>query len=364
MLAVSVSVGVTVMVASFRLAVVAWLGDTLQADVYISAPSLVAARADAALPPDLGARLARVPGVVEINSNRTITAITPQGPTLLIALDLGPRARARQRLQARAPGVDDGLPLWERLDREDAIVVSEPFAYKRAVQPGGTLTVQTAAGPRAFAILGVFRDYGSDAGSIMMSRRSYDRHFADPAVTAIALYAAPGVDPDALVARARAVVRPDEDLMVRSNRTLLATSLEVFDRTFEVTAVLRLLALIVAGLGVTGALMTLELERTRELGTLRALGFTRGQVGRLLALETGFLGLVAGLLAIPLGAALAALLVFVINRRSFGWTMPLAISPAALIAAPALGLAAGLIGGLYPAWRLGRTAPSEALREE
>jgi putative ABC transport system permease protein len=364
MLAISVSVGVSVMVSSFRQAVADWLGETLRADVYVSAPSLVSARADSPLPGDLVARLRGVAGVAELGSNRTVTVSTAYGPTLLLALDLGPRARAQQRLVARAPGVSDGEPLWQRLDHEDAVLVSEPFAYRHDVAPGAALTVTTASGPRPFRVLGVYRDYGSDAGSILISRPTYDRHFPDRAINAISLHAAPGLTSEALVARARDVVRPDEVLAIRSNQTLRTASLAVFDRTFEVTGVLRLLALIVAGLGVTGALMTLELERARELGTLRALGFTRGEVSRLLTLETGCLGFVAGVLAMPLGAALAALLVFAINRRSFGWTMPLSLAPTALLAAPALGLIAGLLGGLYPAWRLSRTAPSEALREE
>jgi putative ABC transport system permease protein len=127
---------------------------------------------------------------------------------------------------------------------------------------------------------------------------------------------------------------------------------------------LRLLALVVAAFGVMSALMALELERTRELGVLRALGFTGGQVAGLVAIETGLLGLVAGLLAVPVGMALAAVLVFVINRRSFGWTMELVLGPQTLALAPLLGLVAGLVGGLYPALLMARASAAEALRDE
>jgi putative ABC transport system permease protein len=97
---------------------------------------------------------------------------------------------------------------------------------------------------------------------------------------------------------------------------------------------------------------------------LRALGFTGQQVAGLVAIETGLLGLVAGLLAIPVGTALAAVLVFVINRRSFGWTMELELGLAALLLAPLLGLVAGLVGGLYPAALMMRASAAEALRDE
>ena len=153
-------------------------------------------------------------------------------------------------------------------------------------------------------------------------------------------------------------------MLVRSNQALREASLKIFDRTFEVTSVLRLIALIVAAFGVTGALMALGLERLRELATLRALGATPGQVVELTIVETTLLGGLAGLLAIPLGMVLAAVLVFVINQRSFGWTMPLSPAWRTLLSAPALGAAAGLVAGIYPAWRASRVVPAQALREE
>src|SRR5205823_7867522 len=123
-------------------------------------------------------------------------------------------------------------------------------------------------------------------------------------------------------------------------------------------------AIIVACFGVAGALTAVALERGRELGTLRAIGATPGQVAELTVLETGVLGALAGLLAIPLGVVIAAVLIFVINQRSFGWTMPLSFNVRALATAPVLGIAAGLVSGIFPAWRSARISPAEALRAE
>jgi putative ABC transport system permease protein len=344
---------VSVMVRSFRAAVEVWLGETLHADVYVTAAPLVAARNEARLPRALAERLRALPGVAEVGTARGVTLQGPQGPTFLLALDIA-RGRGPRLLAGGAGPFFDG----------EGVLVSEPFAYKRRVRVGDRIELQTRAGPRPFAVAGIYRDYGSDAGAVLMHRRTYDRHFDDPYISSVALYAAPGVDVAALVERARAAARPDEQLLVRSNRALRQVTLEVFDRTFEVTAVLRLLALVVAAFGVMSALMALELERTRELGVLRALGFTGQQVAGLVTIETGLLGLVAGLLAVPVGTALAAVLVFVINRRSFGWTMDLALGPAALLLAPLLGLVAGLVGGLYPAALMMRASAAEALRDE
>ena len=153
-------------------------------------------------------------------------------------------------------------------------------------------------------------------------------------------------------------------LNVRPTGALRRASLEVFDRTFTVTQVLRLLAVGVAFIGVLSALMALQLERARELAVLRATGLTPGQVWGVVTLQTLLLGLFAGLLALPLGVALAGILVHAINRRSFGWTLQLAVAPGQLWQALALALVAAALAGLYPAWRMSRASAAHALREE
>ena len=110
--------------------------------------------------------------------------------------------------------------------------------------------------------------------------------------------------------------------------------------------------------------MALQLERTREFGTLRAIGLTPSQLWRLTLLETGLMGAMAGVLALPAGLALAAILVYVINRRSFGWTIQFAIAPDILVQALLIAILAALLAGLYPAWRLARISPADALRNE
>jgi putative ABC transport system permease protein len=153
-------------------------------------------------------------------------------------------------------------------------------------------------------------------------------------------------------------------LSIRSNRALKKVSLEIFDRTFRITGVLRLLAGLVAFLGVLSSLMALQLERARELGVLRANGLTPGQVWQLTTSQTGLMGLAAGLLSLPAGLTLAAIMIYVVNRRSFGWTIRMEISPAVLLQAFVLALAAALLAGLYPAYKMARTPPAMALREE
>jgi len=358
-LALAVTTGVGVMVTSFRGAVERWLATTLTADVYISAPSGTSVRADSVLPTGLQDRLRRIPGVDAIATNRWLTIPVDGVPTLVMAEEPAPGVRVNLELLQGDPA-----SAWPAFMRGDAVLVSEPLAYKRRLAPGAIVTLTTDVGPRRFTVAAIYRDYGSDAGALMVHRDAYDRLFRDRARSGIALYAGRGVSPDALIARVRAALGPDENVTVRSTRALRETSLAIFDRTFEITSVLRLFALVVAAFGVAGALMALSLERARELATLRALGATPAQVAKLTLIETGLLGGLAGLVAMPLGTTLSAFLVFVINRRSFGWTMPLVFDARSLLAAPLLGVAAGLAGGLYPAWRAARVEPARALREE
>jgi putative ABC transport system permease protein len=198
----------------------------------------------------------------------------------------------------------------------------------------------------------------------MVSRRTYEASWEDRGVSSLGLVLAPGTDPQAAVETLRARAGPDQDLLIRSNRALREASLEIFDRTFAITAVLRVLATGVAVIGVLSALMALQLERARELGVLRAQGLTPLEVWRLMLAESGLLGGIAGVLAVPVGIGLALVLIHVINRRAFGWSIETTVSVDVLLQAVGLAVLAALVAGAYPAWRMARTPPAPALREE
>jgi putative ABC transport system permease protein len=359
MVAISVSIGVGIMVGSFRQTVVSWLDQSLIADVYISPPSNTANRTDTTLAPELVAELAALEGVEAVTRMRSVQVETAAGPTTLVAVDTTDE-RGRAALRFSDGGGAAAWVAWEA----GAVLISEPLAYRTGLGPGDTLTLPTDRGPRDFPVAGVYYDYTSDRGVIRMPYELYRASWDDPAISSVSLYAAPDQSVDELVERARSAAAGHGEVLVGSNRALREGTLAIFDRTFAITAVLQLLATVVAFIGILSALMALQLERARELGMLRANGLTPGQLWGVVLAQTGLMGLTAGLLAAPLGLALSLVLVYVINRRSFGWTLELTLDPALFGQALLVALAAALLAGVYPALKMSRTSPALALREE
>ena len=357
MIAVAVTIAVGLMVASFRVTVVDWLTTTIRADVFISAPSLNANRLDTSLPDGVTDRIATLPGVARIRRYRSTMLPTDRTPVLQIALDVTP---ADYDTFLWAEG--DPATIWPAF-ADDAIIISEPLALKRDLHVGDTFVLQTSTGDRRVPIAGIFYDYGTELGVVMVPLDRYARWYADDSFTSLGIYLEPGVDPEAFVSAVRERV-PDMALLVRSNASLRETSVEVLDRTFAITNVLQLLATIVAFVGILAALTAMQLERMREFGMLRALGLDPRQLWQLILTETSLMGAVAGLVAVPVGTAMALALIYVINRISFGWTLQFAMQPEIYLQAGLTAIVAAVLAGIYPAWRIARVSPAVALREE
>jgi putative ABC transport system permease protein len=356
--AVSVTVGLGVMIASFRSTLTRWLGGTLQADVYVSLPSTQASRAEGTLDPAAVESLCGHPSVVGCSTYRGVELVLPDGPLRLVALDLDPRGEASfDFLEGGGAGT------FRAFRGAGGVLVSEPYAFRRGLEVGDTVALPATRGDGRYPIAGIFYDYGSDQGVVMMARAAFDDAWDDPGVTSLGLFLG-DADAERVVAELGARVPPGQALVIRTNAALRDGSLEVFDRTFRVTAVLRLLAFMVAFVGVLSALMALELERGRELGVLRANGLTPGQVWHLVITQTGLMGLVSGLMAVPMGLVLSWVMIYVVNKRSFGWTLHMEVGFDVVFQAVALALVGALLAGLYPAWRMSRTSPAAALRGE
>ena len=358
MIAIATVIGIGLMVNNFRLSVDRWLQQALRAEMYVSLPSTGTTASAHALDAGFADAILALPQVKAVSSVRRINIESSRGRTELAAYGLNEVAREGFRFKQ---GAADGI--WPAFRQEDAVIVSEPYAWRHGLKPDDVLELRTDNGYRPFRVLGVYKDYGSVQGVVSLSRRTYERHWRDDRYSGFGIYTLPGTDMEQLRSQVQQLA-PERDLWLQDRNKILQTSLEVFDNTFVVTDILRVLAAIIAFIGVFSALMALQLERSQEHALLRAMGFLPGQVRRLIISETGLLGLVAGLLAVPVGCLITALLILVINRRSFGWTMDLQFSADIVLQGMAFGLAAALLAGIYPAWKISRTEPAEALRKE
>ena len=209
----------------------------------------------------------------------------------------------------------------------------------------------------------IFRDYASEHGRFFIDLQHYRQHWSDPQIDTLALFS-PTSDGRALQQAASERFDADYRLHYTNAREIYKESMAVFDRTFRITEVLRLLSILVAFIGILSALMAVQLERRKEFAILRALGMTRLQVSLLVMIESSILGLLAALFAIPTGLALAWVLTDAIQLRAFGWTMPFLVSASPLLWTLFIGVSAAWLASLYPAWQASRSDPAPQMRED
>lgn len=363
MTAVAVIVGVSIMIGSFRQTVNSWLGQTLQADVYLSPPSLTANRVAGTLPPEAVAAAESWPGAERVVMARQVTVLAEEFGREVELVATSGDVSGGGRDYAWIDG--DRMTLWQRFLAGEGVMISEPLLLREELPlPPPPITLLTDRGPRTLPVLAVLYDYSSDQGMVMISLDLYRQWWNDQGVSSIGIFLESGVEADAVVAGLQQAFAGREDVVVQSNAGVRGNAMDIFDRTFAITAALQLLATVVAFIGVLSALMSLQLERTRELGVLRATGMTVRQLWQLTLLETGLMGATAGLIAMPTGYVLAWILIYVINVRSFGWTLQMQLAPANFLQAFAVAVVAALLAGVYPALRLGQMVIATAIRQE
>jgi putative ABC transport system permease protein len=352
-IAVSATIGVSVMVDSFRGSVSAWLQQTLQADIYTGLER------SGAMDPDLIEAIRSIDGVVDMSTRKRAAVEDANGRTELRVFEMPPASYAGAELIDADPSA-----AWAAWESSDAVFVSEPYAYQNSVGAGDSVVLPTDFGSHKFAIAATFQSYDINASGIMMSRATYARHFDDDSIDSLGLYLADGVGVDKIIEQIEALSAGRQKLYISSNAHLRELSLRIFDRTFVITDILYWLTLGVAFIGILSAMLALQLERAREFATLRALGMTPMQVGSMITTQTGVIGLLSGLAAVPLGVVMAWVLIKVINRRAFGWQIDMSIGADILLISVAFAIGAALLAGLYPAYRAGRSQPAIAMREE
>jgi putative ABC transport system permease protein len=358
--AVAMTVSVGIMVGSFRQTVWIWMENQLKADFYLRPAGAASADRHPTMSPNLADAIEKLPGVAAVDRFRAYQ-ISYQGLPATLA---GGETKTVQSYASTQflPG-EDRDAIFSKLPTGDYAVVSEPFANKHNVRVGTTIQLYLSGRKQMFQVLAIYYDYSTERGFIVLDRRTLLKYLPDPAVSNIAVFLRPGADPNAVRRRIDEAIG-GRAVMVFTTGRLRREGIAAFDRTFRITYALEAVAVSVAVLGIAGALLAVVIDRRREFAILRFLGAAQPQVRRIILCEAGLLGLLANGIGLLLGTLLSLILIFVINKQSFGWTIQFHWPIALLLAALTGVYIATVLAGLYPARTATQMNPIEVVHED
>jgi len=352
MISLSMSIGLGAMIGSFRQSLIWWMDTQIRGDLYIGKIL------EAEVPEDFYEELRKIEGLGGVHPYRNVQTLYRNTSINVSAVD----ARVLEKY-AKFGWLRGGNENWEPV-KQGGVIISESFSRRFGVKSGDTITLDGNQGPADFKVGTIFYDYTTEHGLVMMDRSTFLKTFGDRTLNNIGIF----IDSDhprraelLQEIRRRGEAR---GLPVLTGAQLHEDILEVFDTTFAITRSMRVIAIIVAFFGIAGALLTLFIERSREFGIYRALGFSTDQVAKMTLMEGLGMGLVSFFLSIAVGTVLSILLIKVINIRSFNWTIfyyP-ALKPYLLTGVTAI--LASIGAAAYPIWKVYRTYPQIQIREE
>jgi putative ABC transport system permease protein len=380
MVGIAMMVSLAIMIGSFRETVIVWVKQTLKADLYVEPASRAVSNRVGRLSNEVVENIRHLPGVEDVDSFIEFSIIYNDAPANLAAGDLDVLAR-----HGRLMFVDNEDPqaVFSRLlegDRRIAAsrgktaklargpdpgcVVSESFALRNNLKKGDSIVVSTPAGDMHLKIEGVYYDYSSDSGFIILTRSLFRRYFPDTYSTTLGVYLQPDADIEKVRSQMVTQLGRTTRLNVRTNRELRNEVLRVFDNTFAITYALHAISILVAILGVMNALFALTFEMRRDFAILRYIGASLGQLRKMILLQAATLGLLGTTAGMLVGFVLSLLLINVINKQSFGWTIQLSVPFQFLIQSFALVMLFSLLSGILPARSATKNISPEAVRIE
>lgn len=354
--AVAMAVAVGVMIHSFRASVLRWTDRTLSADAYLAPAANEIGGLHSLLPAEAGEWARAHPSVQSVAAFREFTIRWKGEPVSLGVLD----GAARGSLEILPGAMPNAL---EAFGEGRAALVSESFVSRFGGKPD-TIALPLPGGIVHLPVGGVFRDFTRDRGTIFVQRAAVRHVLPDASAHSLAITFHNPRDLEAFARDFQSRFAGRGEFAIYDNAGLRKRILEIFDQTFAVTAALRAIAIFVAAIGIVFSLTILAGERAREIGVLRALGASQGQVLGVFLGEAGLVGLASALCGLAGGAVLALVLTWVINKAFFGWSIALSYPLGQMVwTVPALILVSAL-SGLLPALMAARTPPAAAVRFE
>ncbi len=353
MVALAMTVGLGSMIGSFRHSLIWWMDTQLRADIYVGSTS-----EGFEVPEGLYEELKRMPGLGGADPYRNVHVQYQGKPAVIAAVS----AEVLQKY-THFGWLKGGNENWEPVKRGD-VIISESFARSFKVGAGDTITLPGVHGPTRYRVAAVFYDYTTEHGLIMMDRATYIAAFGDHTLNSVGLFIDPGNPRRAEILAETQKRTAAWGVPMFTLAELHGRILGVFDSTFAVTRSMRILAIVVAFFGITGALLTLFIERQREFGIYRALGFSTRQVAMMTLMEGLGMGIISFVISVVAGSVLAVILIKVINLRSFNWTIFYYPLWGPYLLAGATAVLASMGAALYPILKIFRTYPHMQLREE
>ncbi len=313
--AVAMTAGMAIMIASFDHTMRSWIERSMKADVYASSAGAQSVSSTHSISAETVAAMRSQPEVAEISTVQYASITLPDGPSSLIGSDADYAERHRLHVWVQAPPVG-----WWR-SAEVVGLMNESLSTRLNRTAGDVLAVPTPGGLRQIKIVGVYADYGNERGSVMIPQARFREWFQHDRSWRVAMMLRPGADAQTLTARLQAAY-PGLSLFTQAH--LRSEALRIFRQTFAITYALEAVGVVVAVAGLGLALAGLMLDRRADLTTLRAVGFSAGQLARACAWEGFGLGLVGVLAGGGSGVWLGWLLIARVNKQAFGWTLTFA----------------------------------------
>lgn len=360
--AVAMMAGLTIMIFSFRSSVSAWVEHGVVADLFIAPSSNETIGLNAFVPPAAIAWLRARPEIAAVDTFRELPVAFSRNSSAPGDALLGVVGGAYRHNMTFAGGDEERK--MARVFAGEAIAVTESFSRKFDIREDDRISLRTPRGPAEIEVAGVYRDYTRDQGVIFIARPLFEKYWDDARVQSLAIYLAPGANSERVSEGFRAQFSRAGEFVTYSNQALRRRILAIFDQTFAVTSVLRTVAVVVALAGVFLSVTTLVSERAREVGVLRAIGASRGQIEWMLIVESALIALLACLLGLVAGSILAMVLTWVVNPAFFGWTIALQFPWPTLLATPIWIVPAALAAAWLPAHRAASAPIAVAVREE
>ncbi|MGA9523686.1 MAG: ABC transporter permease, partial [Myxococcaceae bacterium] len=355
---VAMTVCIVGFVGSFRVSAMRWIDQSVPADLFVTSSSKIAGVTNTPMIPSLGHELEKLDGVDSVDFVRLYQHEVLDLMGYLISW------RPEVYYQHAQPTVLEGsLPTAEER-RRAVVAISENLSRRRDLHPGDTFPLNTPAGVKTLSVGAVVIDYTTDQGTVFLERDDFVAWFHDDRVDTFEVYVKPGANLESVRRQITERFGTQHDLYVLSNHELRVEALNLVEAAFAVTYAMEAVAVLLALLGVINTLLAAVLDRTREIGLLRAVGAARGHILRLFVGEAAFIGISGGLIGAALGGVMGVIITYVVGVQATGWLFPFVYPTGVAIQMVVAASVCAVIAGLYPARRAAGLNVVEALAWE